>query len=131
MIDTSGFFLAKANESLQGAESELANGRLNNCANRTYYACFQAAIAALLRAGIRPTNAQRAWQHAFVLSQFTGQLVNRRHVFARGLRETLPYLSTLRRQADYRAEAISRSEAIHGLDLARSFVQAVQERSAR
>src|SRR5205823_6359850 len=41
----------KALESLAGAESELANGRYNNAANRAYYACFQAAIAALQRAG--------------------------------------------------------------------------------
>ena len=47
-------YLAKATESLQTAESEFANGRYNSCANRCYYACFQAAIAALLREGIRP-----------------------------------------------------------------------------
>jgi len=39
-------FLAKAEESLAGAESEFVNGRYNNCANRCYYASFQAAIAA-------------------------------------------------------------------------------------
>lgn len=33
------YFLAKALESLQGAESELANKRYNNAANRAYYAC--------------------------------------------------------------------------------------------
>jgi uncharacterized protein (UPF0332 family) len=42
-------YLAKASESLLTAESELVNGRYNSCANRCYYACFQAAIAALLR----------------------------------------------------------------------------------
>jgi hypothetical protein len=45
-------FLLKAEESLSGAESEFANDRNNNCANRCYYACFQAAIAALLTEGI-------------------------------------------------------------------------------
>ena len=47
-------YLAKATESLQTAESEFVNGRYNSCANRCYYACFQAAIAAVLREGIRP-----------------------------------------------------------------------------
>ena len=42
-------FLAKAQESLAGAESEFAAGRYNNCANRCYYACFQAAIHALIK----------------------------------------------------------------------------------
>src|SRR5256885_9742308 len=39
--------LAKAEESLVGAASELAHGRYNNSVNRAYYACFQAAIAVL------------------------------------------------------------------------------------
>ncbi len=64
-------YLAKARESLAGAESELANGRYNNCANRCYYACFQAAVAALVQHGIRPPGGQRAaWGHAFVQAQF-------------------------------------------------------------
>ena len=47
-------YLAKATESLLTAESEFVNGRYNSCANRCYYACFLAAIAALLREGMRP-----------------------------------------------------------------------------
>jgi uncharacterized protein (UPF0332 family) len=41
-------YLAKAQESLAGADSELAHRRFNNCVRDAYYACFQAAIAALL-----------------------------------------------------------------------------------
>ena len=52
-------FLLKAEESLSGAESEFANERYNSCANRCYYACFQAAIAALLTEGIRPAGDTR------------------------------------------------------------------------
>ena len=44
-------YLAKAEESLAGAESEFMDGRYNNTADRSYYPCFQAAIAALLREG--------------------------------------------------------------------------------
>lgn len=50
-------YLSKARESLETAESEYVNRRYNSCANRCYYACFQAAIAALLRAGVRPRHA--------------------------------------------------------------------------
>jgi uncharacterized protein (UPF0332 family) len=46
-------YLVKAWESLRGAERECAAAACNNCANRAYYACFQAAIAALQRANIR------------------------------------------------------------------------------
>ena len=64
-------YLAKADENLRTAESEFANGRYNSCANRCYYACFQAAIAALLREGIRPHG---QWSHAFVQAQLVGVL---------------------------------------------------------
>ena len=73
-------YLDKARESLAGADSEYANGRYNNSANRCYYACFQAAIAALLVAGVRPAAVQ--WSHTFVQGQFIGNLINRRKRYA-------------------------------------------------
>ena len=64
-VDVEGLaYLEKAIESLAGAESEHANKRYNNCANRCYYAMFQAAIAALIAAGIRPTGDRDRWEHA-------------------------------------------------------------------
>lgn len=47
MIESEPLLLEKARESLAGAESEFSNERYNNCANRAYYAVFQAAIVAL------------------------------------------------------------------------------------
>ncbi len=47
-------YLLKAEESLAGAESEFINGRYNNTAGRCYYACFQAAIAALAQSYLAP-----------------------------------------------------------------------------
>jgi uncharacterized protein (UPF0332 family) len=79
-------YLAKATESLQTAESEFANGRYNSCANRCYYACFQAAIAALLREGIRPRG---QWSHEFVQAQLVGVLINQRKRYDRELRRVL------------------------------------------
>ena len=63
-------YLAKSTESLLTAESEYVNGRYNSCANRCYYSCFQAAIVALLREGIRPRG---QWSHEFVHAQFVGR----------------------------------------------------------
>ena len=68
-------YLAKAKESLADAESEFANARYNNGENHCYYACFQAAIAALLHAGTRPAGTTE-WGHAFVQREFVGQLIN-------------------------------------------------------
>jgi uncharacterized protein (UPF0332 family) len=71
MIDAASVFLEKAIESLAGAESELANGRYDNCAHRCYYACFQAAIAAFQRAGVHARGGQ--WGHEFVQAEFVRQ----------------------------------------------------------
>ena len=62
MDDEAAVYQAKAEESLAGAEVEFASGRYNNSANRAYYACFQAAVAALIRAGVRPTGGGE-WSH--------------------------------------------------------------------
>ena len=52
MIEPENLYLRKAEEALAGAESEFANGRYNNCANRCYYSTFDAAIHALEMEGI-------------------------------------------------------------------------------
>jgi uncharacterized protein (UPF0332 family) len=124
MRDIDRPFIIKALECLAGAESELANGRYNNCANRCYYACFQAAIDALEREGIRPSGA--TWSHAFVPSQFDGLLVNRRKRYGAELRGILSRTSSLRRSADYDEEPVSRAEAQRALRQTHTFVRAVQ-----
>jgi uncharacterized protein (UPF0332 family) len=118
-------YLAKAAESLQTAESEFANGRYNSCANRCYYACFQAAIAALLREGIRPRG---QWSHEFVQAQLVGVLINQRKLYDRELRRVLADNQILRDQADYRAELVSATQASRALRRSRLFVAAIQQR---
>ena len=61
VVDLARLFLFRAEESLAGADSEFDNGRYNNCANRSYYACFQAAICALMRAGIGTSGRSGQW----------------------------------------------------------------------
>jgi uncharacterized protein (UPF0332 family) len=78
MIDLEPDFLTKAEESLAGAESEFVNDRYNNSANRAYYACFQAAVHALLGVDIRPPATTEQWGHEFVQARFVGDLINRR-----------------------------------------------------
>ena len=74
-------FATKAEESLASATSEFANGRYNSCMNRCYYSCFQAAVAALIQAGITPRDPASSWGHAFVQAQLSGVLINRRHLY--------------------------------------------------
>jgi uncharacterized protein (UPF0332 family) len=118
-------FLAKATESLLTAESEFANGRYNSCANRCYYACLQAAIAALLREGIRATG---QWSHAFVQAQFVGVLINQRKQYDPQLRRVLADNQSLRDRADYRAELVTATQASRALRRSRLFVAAVRQR---
>jgi uncharacterized protein (UPF0332 family) len=117
-------YLAKATESLLTAESEFANGRYNSCANRCYYACFQAAIAALLREGIRPAG---QWSHAFVQAQLVGVLINQRKRYDPELRRVLADNQSLRDRADYRPELVTATQAGRALRRTRAFVAAVRQ----
>ena len=118
-------YRAKAEESLAGAESDVGNRRYNNAANRCYYACFQAAIAALLGAGIRPADPRTGWGHAFVQAQYTGQLVNRRKLYPPELRDVLERTYTLRQTAHYRRDVVSAPQARRALRRAQALVHAV------
>lgn len=125
MIDEADTFLRKAFESLAGAASEVEHGRYNNAANRCYYACFQAAVSALTRSGVRPSRAHGQWSHAFVPAQFVRQLINRRKLYSPELRDTLARTYLLRQTADYDNDDISRTEAERALRRTQTFVQAV------
>src|SRR5665811_372145 len=94
-------YLAKASERREGAASQLATGRVNNCANRAYYACFQAAIAARLAAGIPTRSSRGHFRHPTVHAQFVEQLINRRRRYPSTLRTVLTDTMKLREEADY------------------------------
>ncbi len=118
-------FLNKAEESLAGAASEMANRRYNNCANRSYYACFHAAVSALIRGGIAP-GSDGQWSHSAVQAQFAGVLVNRRKRFSSDLSDTLSRTMTLRQAADYRREHVSEIQAQRAMRRAQAFVAAIR-----
>jgi uncharacterized protein (UPF0332 family) len=117
-------FLAKAAESLEGALSEFSNRRFNNCANRCYYACFQGAVAALIREGIRPAGTE--WRHAFVRSQFSGRLIYRRKRYPASLGKALEQLRELRRVGDYSRNAVSPRAANRAIRHATEFLEAIR-----
>jgi uncharacterized protein (UPF0332 family) len=125
MEPTTTIYLTKAIESLLTAESEFANGRYNSCANRSYYACFQAAIAAILKEGIRPAG---QWNHPFVHAQFVGVLINQRKRYESELRRVLADNQSLRDKADYRPEFVTATQASRALRRTRLFVTAIRQR---
>jgi uncharacterized protein (UPF0332 family) len=127
--DVGEAFLDKARESLAGTASKLTNGRFNHAANRAYYACLQAAIAALDVAGIWPPGGRDEWSHAFVQSQSSGVLIHRRKLYPAELRDALTQTQIIREQADYRPTQVSRTQATRAVGRARVVVIAVAARA--
>jgi uncharacterized protein (UPF0332 family) len=125
VINAGVTFLDKARESLEGARQAHAGGRFNNCANRSYYACLQAAIQALLVAQIRPPGDEKVWNHGFVQGQFNGLLINRRHRYSPDLRPVLSTNYELRVDADYTSDTVSEIAAVRALRRAERFVAAI------
>lgn len=126
MTSVESGFLIKARQSLIGAQSEIASGRYDNGANRAYYACFQAAIAALEWAGMRPPGRSDMWSHTYVQSAFVGILINRRKKFPAPLRGVLAKNQAIRDAADYQSDSVSPIQAIRAVERAEQFVSAIE-----
>jgi uncharacterized protein (UPF0332 family) len=125
MSEATRDYPAKAHENLAGEQSELAQGRYNSCARSAYFACFHAAIAALLQAGLVSPEPPSGWGHAWVQARFVEQPMQRRKYYAASLRRLLADLLGLRHRADYRRASVSQRDAQHAVRHARAFVQAV------
>lgn len=113
-------YLAKARESLASAEVDYAAKRYNSCANRSYYAAFQAAVALLIELGWVARGG--TWDHRFVIAEFSGKLVKRRKVLPSRFVGELDRLLAIRVTGDYRPAAVSRRAAGHAQKNARDIV---------
>jgi uncharacterized protein (UPF0332 family) len=126
MIAGESIYLAKAVESLQGAESEYVNKRYHNWANRCYYSCFQAAVHALEAVGMTPTGARAAWSHDSLQATFVRELIQRHKTYPSELRDVLTRLYKLRQAADYTRDRVSEVQAARAVRRTQQFVQAIQ-----
>lgn len=104
-------YLGKAEESLAAAAADVDGGRYNAAAARAYFACFQAAVAALMAEGVRPGGRREDWTHQFVRARFDGVLVNARKVYPAGQRGVLDQTAQLRAQADYSPDNVGQRRA--------------------
>src|SRR5687768_17537623 len=120
----SAIYLTKAQKALAGAELEYAHELYNNTINRAYYACYQAAVAALSAQGFAPPM-ENYWSHDFVQVEFPARLVDERKVFPTALRSTLKSVFDERLKADYEPEIIGSSTAAEALQRAQEFVSQV------
>jgi uncharacterized protein (UPF0332 family) len=127
MAEQDPVYLSKAIESL----SEYTNRRYQNSANRSYYACFQAAIQALAQAGVVPVGDGSSRSHKAIQAEFARHLVQRRKIYPSALRSVLQVNYALRQAADYSEDLISSIQAERALRRARTFVEAVQAEGGR
>jgi uncharacterized protein (UPF0332 family) len=124
-----GAYLAKARQNLAAAELALRSGHYDACCSRTYYAAFQAALAALWVEGIRPVReADRTLSHAAVKGEWAGRLVYRRKLYPAELRVMLERLYEWRLKADYGTEHVPERTARGAVLRARQLVTSVEQK---
>ena len=115
-------YLRKAHENLRSAEKAFDDAAYNACANRAYYAAYQAAIAVLRAKGFTPKT-----DHEVVQAMFSSELINRRKVFPSRLKSYLPNLQTLRNVADYEPVEITKRQAHFQLKQAQEFITIITQ----
>jgi len=115
--------LSRAVESLRAAELCLREGLVNSAASRAYYAMFQAAQVALEAAGL----VRSEWSHKGLHTSFNQELIQRRKLYPRALRDYLTAALTVRQAADYGEPGISAKVAQRQVQRAVAFVQRVEE----
>jgi len=117
-------FLKKSEESLNAAIFCFEKGWYNSCVNRAYYAMFQVALAALLKAGVRPKSKKIG--HDWVQASFASRFVLRSKRFPH-LKNFLNWVQEWRNAADYSDEEISEKKAKRVLERASVFVEQVSQ----
>ncbi len=112
--------LEKADESLDAAESLLADDHNAFAASRTYYAMFFAAEAALLKKGLSFS------KHTAVMAEFNRVFV-KNGVFGPEMFKSLQLGFDMRSPGDYSIPPVPRERAEGLLSKARAFVATVSE----
>lgn len=116
-------FLEKAGENLNAAELCFEKGLNNDCANRSYYAALQAAVAALADRGIKRNKVDHKW----VQAEFNGRLINRQKIFPAKIKPYLMKMQTVRNEADYEIQQVSKKNALKQLSRAKEIVRLVRK----
>jgi len=100
-------FFNKAEANLTVAQICFDNGFYDACANRAYYAAFQAAIAALADKGIKRDKID----HKQIQADFSENLIKKRKVYPSKLKSYLMDMQGVRNQADYNLTNVSKNLA--------------------
>jgi uncharacterized protein (UPF0332 family) len=119
--------LARSIESLKAAELCLRENLVNSVVSRAYYAMFQAAQVVLEAGGLVCSE----WSHKALHASFNQELIDRRKLYPRELRDYLTSALTLRQAADYDEAGISMRIAQRQIRRAVTFDQTVEKVSSR
>ena len=123
-------YLDKARASIAGAELELAGNYYDSAVNRAYYACYQAAVAALVAEEVPPV-VERYWPHDVVHVRFPSILIDERSRYPRSQRGTLKAIFDERLKADYEPDSVTPSTAAEAVRRARVFVDLISQQITR
>ena len=112
----------KAARNLQAGEALAALGLVDPATTRYYYALYQAAVHGLTRLGFAPSRVRSGaveWDHSMVMNNVS--LVRGR----RSDRELYRSMREMRRDADYRDDAVDPAELAAQVAAVRDFVEEV------
>jgi len=119
-------FLSKALENLSAAQLCQQNSLYNACANRAYFAMFQAAVAILLSKGFS-FDPKKHFDHAQIQSLFANELIHRRKILQNKFKSYLQEAEAVRGKADYSIAAISQNKAKRQLGKAEEFIEVLRK----
>jgi uncharacterized protein (UPF0332 family) len=111
-------FLDKAKNNLAVARICHENRFYDACANRAYFATFQAAIAALTEKGMK----RGKYDHKWVQAEFGEKLIKRQKVYPAKLKSYLLEMQIIRNRADYENRHVSRKDASDQLGRAEEMI---------
>ena len=115
------YFLEKSRENLKIAQIGFENDCYNACANRAYYAAFQAAVAALLEKGF----AKGKLDHKWVQAEFSEKLIKRQKVYPSEMKAYLTEMQLIRNKADYEPQSVSRKTAFRQMTKAEEMIKRI------
>lgn len=116
-------FLNKAKENLKIAQMSFENECYNACANRAYYAAFQAAIEILCKHGVQKGKNDHAW----IQSEFNLRLIKRQKIFPSKLKTYLSDMMYIRHIADYSEKGISKRTADEQLSMSTEMIHLIEK----
>ncbi|HHC24388.1 MAG TPA: HEPN domain-containing protein [Desulfobacterales bacterium] len=116
-------FFSKAEKNLKAARLLFESGLYNACANRSYYATLQAAVAVLASKGFKRDRID----HGTVQADFSQRLIKRKKVFPSKFRSYLTDMQAVRDQADYSVKDVSKRLASKQVSRSEEMIEIIRK----